>query len=158
VRERAHAPPAPSRRGGRRRAPRRRVRVPPAPGRQAQNGASIPNRLLPARFDSRWSRGRARARLPLQGRVPQREGVSSVRAGTPGPRPVSAKCRRNCRRSRTRARPPLGWIVGIEQTILTARVGRALRLLSSLSRGPFPRPIAIPSSCEQRCSKKPALP
>jgi hypothetical protein len=42
------------------------------------------------------------------------------------------------------------WIVGSEQTILTAHAERALRLLSSLSRRPFPRPIAFPSSCEQR--------
>jgi hypothetical protein len=44
-------------RGERRRAPRRRVRARRARGRNAQAGASTPNRLLPARFDSRPSAG-----------------------------------------------------------------------------------------------------
>jgi hypothetical protein len=53
---------------------RGRVRARPARGRDPQDGASIPNRLLPARFDSRLSRGGASAaaaagRSALSGRA-----------------------------------------------------------------------------------------
>jgi hypothetical protein len=112
VRVRASASLVPSRHEGRRRAPRRRVRARPARGRHAQDGASIPNCLLPARLDSRPSAGR---------------GGASAAVVAPGSR--SAMAGREPLRNPASARS-----VGISATLRTSPVTRPLALGLRIAR------------------------